>query len=309
MTRGAPRLALLLLLAGAAHAGCASTSGARGDDDAVEPDTTVRGAPLPEPLANDLHREGLAALRAGDLERAGRLLLDAAEAAPGHAGVRVDLGVARLVAGAPDAALDAADAALAIAPEHPRALLLRAEASVALGQAQRGLDISRDLVDARPEWADAWYALGRAALTVGRRPEAGAAFEEVLDLRPGDRDAWKGLLAVASMAPDEPGWEEIEARVSSEQPDEAGVLVNRGAAAEIRERTDEARRLYRAAVEADPDCPWARYNLARLLDREGDPTAALPHYRAFLRVAPPGARQQVEEVRAVLKTHDPPEAP
>src|SRR6185312_5238108 len=63
-------------------------------------------------------------------------------------------------------------------------------------------------------------------------------------------------------------------------PDDAGLLVNLGAAHQAADRLDDAAACYRRALAIDPALAQARGNLAAVLMDMGDYAAAEREYRA-----------------------------
>jgi tetratricopeptide (TPR) repeat protein len=91
-----------------------------------------------------------------------------------------------------------------------------------------------------------------------------------------------------------------------EKPDDHRVLVNMAIAYTRLQRSDEAIRCYRRALELASPLPGAHYGLAFLLRKRGEGEEAINHLEAFL--AGPGksadpesiahARRTVEEIRS-----------
>ena len=67
-------------------------------------------------------------------------------------------------------------------------------------------------------------------------------------------------------------------------PGDAVALFHLGACLEDMGRTHEAIRVYRQALESDPDCADVYYNLARLYEDLGDSASALRHLQAYRRL-------------------------
>jgi tetratricopeptide (TPR) repeat protein len=84
------------------------------------------------------------------------------------------------------------------------------------------------------------------------------------------------------------------------------VLQNMAIAYTKTNRTDEAIRHYRRALEVDVELPGAHYGLAFLLMRRGETEAAVGHLRFFLKRPPRGADADkwVEHARQALAELD-----
>jgi len=173
-------------------------------------------------------------------------------------------------------------------------------AALAAGDREAARDEGERLTAARPARADAWYALGRAYLTLGRIDDAEAAFGEVLHLQPDHLGAQKGLLVVASYAPESAEFQALARELSRRAPDDPDVLNDLGAAQLSLGHMDEAEALFRRALEAAPEHPWANLNLADLLADRGEPARARPFYERFLRTAPRYAAPAVARVKAAV---------
>jgi Flp pilus assembly protein TadD len=87
-----------------------------------------------------------------------------------------------------------------------------------------------------------------------------------------------------------------------DHPTDARVLQNMAIAYTKTNRTDEAIRHYRRALEVDVELPGAHYGLAFLLMRRGETEAAVEHLRIFLQRPPRGADADkwVEHARQAL---------
>ena len=131
----------------------------------------------PEPATTDP-----SLLRAGQLVREGRLsdalplLYAAAAAAPGHAGLRHDLGQVCLQAGRPDEAVEAFRAALVLDPGFALAHLHLGIALLGQGDDAGALAAYQDASRLQPSLVEARYHAGALLETLGRAPEAIAAF-------------------------------------------------------------------------------------------------------------------------------------
>jgi tetratricopeptide (TPR) repeat protein len=109
-----------------------------------------------------IYVQGLQLLRSGDAAPAAELLASAVAALPWHEGARVNLVRALLSAGEPRRALDAADAALPIAPDRAELHFARGTALNALGQPCAARDALRRAVALDPSHAPSHLNLGNA---------------------------------------------------------------------------------------------------------------------------------------------------
>lgn len=182
----------------------------------------------------------------------------------------------------------------------PEAGVALVNAALNAGDRDAARDEGERLTAARPARADAWYALGRAYLALGRIDDAEAAFGEVLHRRPDHLGAKKGLLVVASYAPESPEFQALAQELSRLAPQDPDVLNDLGAAQVSLGHMDQAEVLFRRALKAAPQHPWANLNLADLLADRGDTDQARPLYERFARAAPRYAAPALARVKAAL---------
>jgi Flp pilus assembly protein TadD len=140
------------------------------------------------------------------------------------------VGEVALTAGEPTIAVSVANQRLALTPNEPNALLLRAHAEFALGQ-----------------------------------PGAAAAdFRQVLALRPASPDAALGLARII-MPTDPAAAEALLGAVVVRGDPTAAIWNNLGVARDLLGRHVEAQQAYAKAIQLDPDMIAAQANLARSL--------------------------------------------
>lgn len=311
-------------------AGLVVSLGACTVERAPEPDPTKNGLVIPprdrtpkppgngtngvvdaSPLAPEQEARRLAAidkLRAGDVaggRDALRALVD--EAGPSYA-LYNDQAVA---AGMDDNWTDSlafADKALAISPQGLEATTNRIEAMIALGDRTGALDAAEALVRRRPESAAAHVALGSAYLSLMRLGDARGEYEAALDRAPDDVVAATGVLAVAAYDLNAVEVDELAEKLAARLPDDPYVLHLSAVARERRNDAKGAVALYERAIAAAEKRPpsqrgpvaWSHYNLGLLLESERKPEAALPHFEAFIKLAPPSAQLEREDIQKKL---------
>lgn len=158
----------------------------------------------------------------------------------------------------------------------------------------------------RADPAGAAAHLGLAALAIrrGREAEAIAHYRTALVADPGNPAA---VAALAGLEGGDPVAVETELRrLRARRTDGAPLDFALGNLLAGQRRWPEARFAYAAAVEADPDDPDYRHNLAVALDRLGQTRLAADHYRLALaaRAGRPAAFDP-EPVRRRLRQLDP----
>ncbi|HEX5436250.1 MAG TPA: tetratricopeptide repeat protein [Gemmatimonadaceae bacterium] len=86
-----------------------------------------------------------------------------------------------------------------------------------------------------------------------------------------------------------------------DHPNDPRILQNMAIAYSRTGRLDEAGRMYRRALDLDPQLSGAHYGLAFLLLRRGDPVSAEKHLGAFL-ANPPATAESERWVRHAKET-------
>jgi tetratricopeptide (TPR) repeat protein len=189
---------------------------------------------------------GLSLWKSGRLDEAAAALQRAAELNDGS--IRTFLNLSRVLnaAGSFEAALEAAEAARAIDPQHPQALYLQARSLNNLGRTDDAVAALEQALIFDAEYGHALNLLGLIRIHQGR-PES----------------AVESLLLAAKC-----------------EPDVAFVHANLGRALELSGRPAEAGQAYRAALELDPEQKTAGAGWARVepFARPGEmPTEAESH--------------------------------
>ncbi len=129
-------------------------------------------------------------------------------------------------------------------------------------------------IDADPQDADAIGGMGLVRLRQRDMAAAKVLLARAMTLDPEHQDRWRSALAATEAPPASPRAAE-QAR---------GQALRTQAEAE----RDPAAKLalYRAAIAADPQSPWLRLDLARLLLHQGQPDAARATMQAAIGAAP-----------------------
>ncbi len=190
----------------------------------------------------------MAALRAGELERAALLLAAAPEVASDpEAAYR--LGVAQALSGRTAEAAATWRAALRLDAQHPGALYDLGCALVQLGDDAGAARAFLRLLDAHPDHAEGRFNLGNLLFRIGAAEDAVAVYAPLTEAEPPTR----------------------------------GALVNLGRALRRLGRLEEADACYRRALVADPDdhlAHWNRAHVLFLMGRWAEGFAAWEHRRA-----------------------------
>ena len=131
------------------------------------------------------------------------------------------------------------------------------------------------------ESAAEWLELG-ARLEVEAPAQARRAYARVLEMEPAHAEA---LVNLGRLLHEEGELEEAVAlyrrALEAGGGDQATAAFNLGIALEDLDRDDEAATAYRRAIDADHGFADAHYNLARVLERQGDKVSALRHLKSY----------------------------
>lgn len=201
-----------------------------------------------------LREQALAALRAGEIHRAGTLFEEALRRFPTDASLLNSVGSFYAGQDAVERALGLFDRALAIDPSHLDAGLNRAIVLTRLG---RATDASAFLV-ANASWLRRhpryWNVLGQARLERGAPLDAVIAYDAALEHDQGDTRALHGraLAALHAGASDAVAWHE---RALAATPGDRHVALGLAQALEAQGEGEEARQWATALVRQLPDWP------------------------------------------------------
>jgi tetratricopeptide (TPR) repeat protein len=145
------------------------------------------------------------------------------------------------------------------------------------GRARKQANIAAPELD-----ADDWFETG-LDLEAYAPAEARHAYERAITLHPGHADAHVNLGRILHDAGDA-GAAEAHYREALRSGDHSTAAYNLGVALEDQGRAEEAARAYRRAILGDPEMVDAHYNLAKLLETQGDRQGALRHLAICKRI-------------------------
>jgi len=120
---------------------------------------------------------------------------------------------------------------------------------------------------------------------LGQREEAVAALERAVEINP-QSTALQHACARAMLEDGryEEAYEYYQ-RMLVEFPSDTDAMVNYGLLAARFGHSEDAESAWEKAVAIDPNQTNAQLYMAQALERKGDPAAAVPHWRAFLRLS------------------------
>lgn len=173
----------------------------------------------------------------------------------------------------------------------------RAGVRLSIARAWQSTDADEDEVRARdvlertaelaPDMPAVWYALGRAHERTGDRAAALEAYDRALRLDPKHRQARRRTVQLALLARDFPRARREAERLVADSPEDPESHLLEGTVAEKDGRRDDARRSYRAAIDAaNGRYPEGWLALGDLDRAGGGPAAARQAYRNALKEKP-----------------------
>ncbi|HEX5066761.1 MAG TPA: tetratricopeptide repeat protein [Myxococcota bacterium] len=218
-------------------------------------------------------------IRAGEAPRAVWLLEEGAARFPERSDVRLFLASTALLVGDPARAEAVAGAIPEEADEYPEALLLRAQARIALGDLDGGLAAFREAEAERPGRATSWIPRIAALLQEARFAEARAALDEAQAAV--EEASERDLLRRAELALYQ--YQAAEALRRAGDPAHAGDAAVQ---ARARQEVEAALIGVRALAERTPDDTAAWQLLASLAIAGGRPELAEPALGAALDADP-----------------------
>ncbi len=236
----------------------------------------------------------------------------------------------RLLANQPRLAAEQALEIIAVAGEHPLAMLVLGAAHTACGEAEQGLGILEPLAIAQPQWPAAHYELGRTWVALERGDEAIAALRRALALQPELPGAWLALADQLSRMGDDDGASAAYSRHVRHSTRDPGLLAAATALCEgripdaeylLREhlkrsptdvaairmlaevaarlgRDDDAEALLARCLALAPEFDAARHHHAIVLNRSNRPAEALAEIEALL--ARDGGNPAYRNLKAVI---------
>ena len=158
------------------------------------------------------------------------------------------------------------DAALAVNPNAPEAVMLSGMLLKASGRAQEAVARLEKAVALNPRYGEGWHNLGTTLLDMGRAGDALTAFDKLVVL----------------------------------EPRSEGAHYNRGLALQALERAQDALACYRQALSIRPDLNPTRYNIGVLLTNLGENLdEALGHFDAVLAREPRNVKAWTGRAKAL----------
>jgi predicted Zn-dependent protease len=194
------------------------------------------GGQSPDALAARA-QEGAAAMQASHFDEAAAIYAELVAARPGDAGLLMNLGMARYMAGSPGDAVAPLQKAVQLNPSLAPASLFLGASLLNLGRPKEAVPRLQKAVAAMPDNGDACEMLARAQLMLSRFTSAATSYRRLSSLQPKNPTAWYGvvksyeglseeqLAALQQHAPDSPLLELLVADVAASQEKYAAALA------------------------------------------------------------------------------------
>lgn len=173
------------------------------------------------------------------------------------------------------AAAEACQRALALAPGNADALSNLAHALRWQGRFAEASDAARKAIDAAPRMASAWFNYAASLEGLGRREDALATYRRALEIQPDYAEAWNNLGNVLTDLKRNDEALEAYRRGVERGPDLAPLWSNLGGALRRIGRADEALAACRRATTLDPGFALGWHNLGLALRDQGQFPEAL----------------------------------
>jgi tetratricopeptide (TPR) repeat protein len=176
--------------------------------------------------------------------------------------------------------------ALALEPDNLRALLTLARIRLAAGDAARALEAADAAVAAAPQLFHPLVLRGYALVDLRRFPEAAAVADRILALGPDDAYAQRSAAAILGEARN--GQQALNAawRAVELDPEEPQAHLVLGLVAARMELFDLAERAYREALRLDPELAEAQHNIGVIRLEQRRYAEALEHLANAAALAP-----------------------
>ena len=233
-----------------------------------------------------LLEQGLAAHRAGDLQKAATVYGQILERWPGHPDASYLLGLIIQKTGDHTRAITLFTQATNSNAKLGRAHLQRGFSLNALGKTEDAAQAFKAAASAEPNLAEAHHQLGNTLRALNRLPEALVNLREATRLSPADAVIWlsRGVACMHDRQFDEAVQSFQQAvKLKPALPEAREILAQAFIA---QQRTEDARQQLDEALRLRPNYAEAYHDLGRLCTEEGLIAEAIGHYRAAVAIKP-----------------------
>src|SRR5712692_7124732 len=165
------------------------------------------------------------------------------------------------------------EAALALAPDNPRLLVLHTRLLQRAGQQDAAVEVARKAASLAPDWDEPHYLAGVSLYFVGRFPEAGKSLARAVELNPSSaRALFMEALALVSQGKTGQA-ERCLRRAIALQPENARLHCHLGILL-ARQNDVRAEESFRKAIKLTPTYALSHYELGKLLVQSNRLSAA-----------------------------------
>lgn len=250
--------------------------------------------------ADVLTNLGLAHLALDDPAAAQYALQRAVTAAPGNAKAWSALGRALRGSQRTEEAITAFQTALSLRPNHVPTLHNFAVALRLAGQPESAAVILEQCAAADPNSAEIRYNLGHCHYDLDRRDDAAAAYRAAIMLRPTYRDAHDSLNRLYWQRGDHQHYLASYAAALRDHPDDAGLLADFVARLNLGGQTAQSIGLLQDALKRGVDTPSIRHKLGQACWAHAEQDIALAHFRAAIDADPEAPEYRLELARSLI---------
>jgi tetratricopeptide (TPR) repeat protein len=219
-----------------------------------------------EDTAVALAARGKEAMASGRFAEAARIYAVLVKRIPSNAGLHLNLGMARYMAGDVRGAVPELETALRLEPGLGPAQLFLGAAYLASGAPAKAVKLLAELVGREPANAKARQMLGDALFALGRVDESLSHFGKLAELEPENPRAWYGLGKSYEVLSRE-AYHQLEKLA----PESAYWLALTGGRREAQRQFRSAFFFYREALRMDPSLRGLHGALARIYRETGHP--------------------------------------
>ena len=164
--------------------------------------------------------------------------------------------------------------ALALAPDSPQILVLRARLLQRAGQQDAALELAQRAVSLAPNWDEPYYVAGVSSYFIRRYSEASQNLAKAVELNPNSARAFfLQSIALANLGKLDQSEQGLR-RAIALQPENARFHCHLGILLMRESKFEKAEESFRKAVELRPDYALSHYELGKLLVHSKQLTAA-----------------------------------
>jgi predicted Zn-dependent protease len=217
-------------------------------------------------------------MQAGRYDEAAAIYGELTAARPADAGLLMNLGMARYMAGHPEDALTPLQKSIRLQPALAPASLFLGASLLDLGRAKEAVPPLQRAVTAMPDNADAREMLSRAYLETDQFRKAAASYRTLTAMQPEVPKSWHGLArSYEGIA------QEALAALQRQSPDSPLLELVVADVAVSQEKFPAALAIYRRVQEATPPVGGIHEAVAELYERAGKPDWAAEELKAVKR--------------------------